>query len=68
VLRFSINEEEVFNPFLVVNKLLMGVPFFVLVCSLYVAFEVFEIIQILARGNGQKQIFSKIQHTQKRQY
>jgi hypothetical protein len=32
------------------------------------AVEVFEIIQILARGNGQKQIFSKIQQTQKRQY
>jgi hypothetical protein len=30
------------------------------------AFEVFETIQILARGNGQKQIFSKIQHTPKK--
>jgi hypothetical protein len=31
-----------------------------------VAIEVFEIIQILARGNGQEQIFSKIQQTQKK--
>jgi hypothetical protein len=33
---------------------------------LYVSIDVFEIIQILARCNGQKQIFSKIQQTQKK--
>jgi hypothetical protein len=31
-----------------------------------VAIEIFEIIQIFARGNGQKQIFSKIQQTWKK--
>jgi hypothetical protein len=71
VWEWDIHDENPYNPLFFIRILKsqkLGNPYKegLFVCSLYIAIEVFEIIQILARGNGQKQIFSKIQQTQKK--